>query len=86
VLALHCGQRHEPLAGEALGQQRQVVQDHGAAGELVVGAVQEPLDGLVAEGAVELAGQVGGRGSQRELLVDRQVRAVVVKLHSLLRS
>jgi hypothetical protein len=50
VLTLHFGQRQESLAGESLGQQREVVQDHGAAGELVVGAVQEPLDGLRAEG------------------------------------
>ena len=57
VLAFDLGQRAQPLAGEPLGQQRQVVRDDRAAGELVVGAVQEPLDGLDAEGAVELAGQ-----------------------------
>ena len=51
--------------------------DAGGVGELLVGAVQEPLDGLGAEDAVELGGQSGGRSPERQLLVERDVLALV---------
>ena len=52
----------QPLPGEAFGQQRQEVGDGGPTGELVVGGVQEPLDGFHAEHVGELGRQPGGRG------------------------
>ena len=63
-VALDPGQRGEALAGEPFGQQRQEVEHDRASGELVVGGVQEPFDGLGAEHAVELALQVGRRGGR----------------------
>ena len=78
-LALDPGQRVEALTGEAFGQQRQEVGDGRAGGELVVGGVQEPLDGFDAEVLVEVTLQPGGRGPHRELLVDRQVGVRVVR-------
>ena len=78
VLAFDPGQRVEPLAGEPFGQQRQEVGHGRAAGELVVGRVQEPFDGLDAEHAVELALQSGRGGLECELLVDGQVAAQMV--------
>ena len=54
-LALDAGQRGEPLAGPTFGQQRQEVGNRCPAGELVVGGVQEPLDGFDAEVLGEVA-------------------------------
>ena len=77
-LALDSGQGIKALAGEPLGQQRQEVRDGCAAGELVVGGVQEPFDRFDSEGAVEFALQTGGGCLQRDLLVDGQVATQVV--------
>ena len=60
AVPLHLGQRLEPLAGEPLGEQRQERGDAGVLDELLVGTVQEPLDGLRAVGAAELLGQPCG--------------------------
>jgi hypothetical protein len=54
----------QALAGEPFGQQRQEVRDGGAAGELVVGGVQEPFDGLGAECVGVLGFQSGRGGAQ----------------------
>lgn len=62
VVAFDPGEGTQALAGEALGEQRQVVRDAGDGGELVVAAVQEPLDCLSAVGTVELGGQSGRGG------------------------
>ena len=70
VLPSTLARAREALAGEPFGQQRQEVGDGGAAGELVVGGVQEPFDGLGAEDAVELVAQPGRGGLQGELLVE----------------
>ena len=59
----------QAFAGEAFGEQGQVVHDRGPAGELVVGGGQELLVGLGVEGAGELLGQADGRGSESDLLV-----------------
>ena len=77
-LALHAGQGVQTLTGEAFGQQRQEVGDGGAAGELVVGGVQEPFDGFDPEGAAELDSQPGRGGAQGELLVDGEVGVVML--------
>src|SRR3954468_2578613 len=84
MFALHLGERGEALAGEPLGQQRQEVQHDGASGELVVGGVQEPFDGLGAVDAVESALQVGGGGAQGEWVVDGQGLAGVAGGHDVL--
>ncbi len=78
--ALDFGQGLQALAGEAFGQQRQEVHHGCASGELVVGGVQESFDGLDTEGAFELTLQPSGGGLQRDLLVDGQIRVVVVGL------
>ena len=75
--ALDLGQGVQALPGEAFGEQRQEVGDGGPAGELVVGGVQEPLDGLGVERAVEVAAEAGGGGLERDLLVEGDVAAVV---------
>jgi hypothetical protein len=59
----HLRQSLQALAGEAFGEQRQEVRDGGPAGELVVGGVEEPLDRLGVEGALEVAGQASRRSS-----------------------
>ena len=76
-LAFDPGQGGEALAGPAFGQQRQEVGNGGPAGELVVGGVQEPFDGLDAEVLAELVVQSRRCGAQRELLVDGQIGVVV---------
>ncbi|GLW10704.1 hypothetical protein Misp01_58320 [Microtetraspora sp. NBRC 13810] len=81
VVAFHAGQGVQALAGEALGEQRQVVGDLPVQGELVVAGVQEPLDGLGAERASELLGQAAGGGEQGVLLIDGQVQAAVRLRH-----
>ena len=73
--SLDLGQGAQPLPGEPFGQQGQEVRHRGAAGELVTGGVQEPLDGFHAEHHGEFAPQPGGGGVQREPLVDGQVAA-----------
>ncbi len=65
------------MACPAFGQQREEVGDGGTSGELVVGRVQEPLDGLDAEVLAELGVQPGRGGPQCELLVDGQIGMVV---------
>lgn len=77
-LAFHAGQGVQALAGESLGQQRQEVGNGCPAGELVIGRVQEPFDGLHPEGVLELGPQPGRRGLEGELLVDGQVVAQLV--------
>jgi hypothetical protein len=57
VVSFDLGQGVQSLAGEPFGQQRQEVRDGAVGGELVVAAVQELVDGLDAEDAVELAVQ-----------------------------
>lgn len=77
VVPLDAGKSLQALAGEALGQQGQVVGDTPDSGELVVAGVQKPLHSLGAVGAVELGGEAGGGGAQSELLVDGEVFAQV---------
>ena len=77
-LAFDAGQGVEALAGEAFGQQGQEVGHGRAAGELVVGRVQEAFDGLDSEHAVEFTFQSGRGGLECQLLVDRQVAAQMV--------
>ena len=73
ALAFHLRKRTKSLPGEAFGEQRQEVGDDGSAGELVVGGVQEPVDGLYAEHAGELGLQTCRCGLQGQTLVDGQV-------------
>ena len=61
-LALDAGQGGEALACPAFGQQREEVGNGGTSGELVVGGVQEPFDGLDAEVLAELVVESGGGG------------------------
>lgn len=81
VVAFHAGQGVQALAGEAFGEQRQVVGDRAVQGELVVAGVQEPFDGLGAECAGELLGQAAGGGEQCVLLIDGQVQVAVGLRH-----
>jgi hypothetical protein len=71
----------QALPGEAFGQQRQEIRDGGPSGELVVRGVQEPLDGLGVEGALEVSGEAGGRMFERDLLVEGDVASVVGARH-----
>ena len=72
-LALDSCQGGEALARPAFGQQRKEVGNGCPTGELVVGGVQEPFDGLGAEVLAELGVQPGRGGPECELLVDGQI-------------
>jgi len=82
------GQGVEALSGEAFGEEGQEVGDGGMAGELVVGGVQEPVDGVDVERAVEVASEPGGGSLERDDLVEGDVMTVVELRHrrSLLRD
>ena len=72
-LAFHPGQGVQALAGEPFGEQRKEIGDRRAAGELVVGGVQEPFDRLDTETVAEVALQPGSGSLERVLLIDGQV-------------
>lgn len=74
-MALDAGAGLQAMAYEVLGTQRQVVRDAAGGGELVVAGVQEPLYRLGARNSVELGGEAGRGGAQRELLIDGGLRA-----------
>jgi hypothetical protein len=66
------GKRLEPLAGEALGHQRQEADELGPVGELVVAGFQEQLDRLGGEEITELLVQRGGGELEGVALIDGQ--------------
>src|SRR6476659_1604695 len=78
----------EALPGETCGEEGQEVGDGGMPGELVVGGVQEPVEGFDVERAVEVASEPGGGGLEGDDLVEGDVVTVVELRHrrSLLRD
>ena len=77
ALALDAGQCLQTLAGEPLGEGGQVPVVADASTEVVVRRVEEALDRLRPEGALELLLQERGRGSQHELVLEGDVVAQV---------
>jgi hypothetical protein len=64
AVAFDLGEGVEALAGEALGEEGEEGGDGGFAGELVEAGLEEQLDGLGAEPAVELGAEAPGSGAQ----------------------